>query len=239
MNDKIKPFVWIGKEPHYCMRYAFRQMSTGLTIPAPCKTWRCPKCGIIRAYRLQDKIKALIAMRERWYFMTITIDPKKVTGCNLDMQPDKYTKKCWNIALVSLRRELGKNFSYLWIMEFHKRINEITGELNNPFPHLHFLIDTEIKTELLRKIWTRSGGGYQVDFRPTKNQEEVTGYMCKYLKKEAIHTAKKMALGSRVFGRSRGLKCVAEMEKETKGVSDWIYLKKYMFDKPEKIVDKV
>lgn len=236
MNQEVKqPFIWEGERPHYCRRYAFHQKSTGKNIPAPCNTWKCPHCGIIRAYRLQDKIKALIATKPQWYFMTITIDPKRVTGCNLDMDEDKYAKKCWNTTLRSLKDVMGSTFCYLWIMEYHKKINEATGELNNPFPHLHFLIDTEIDKELLRKIWMRSGGGYQVDFRPTETQNELVGYLCKYLKKEAIHTAKKMAKRSRIFGRSRGLKTVAEMEKETKGVSDWEYIPKYIFDIPLEI----
>lgn len=232
-SKEIKPFVWEGKRPHYCRRYAFHQKSTDKLVPAPCNSWKCPHCAIIKAYRLQDRIKALITMRDEWYFMTITIDPKKVTGCNLDMPKDRFTKKCWNTALRSFRREIGK-FSYLWTMEYHKKVNEKTGKLNNPYPHLHFLIDTKIELELLRTIWQRSGGGYQVDFRPTETKKDLIGYMCKYLKKEALHTAKKMASNSRIWGRSRDLKCVAEMEQQTqvKKESDWEYIAKYMFDIP-------
>jgi len=233
-EEEVKTFHWEGQTPHYCRRYAMLNKKTGLLIPAACKTWRCPACGPMRAYRLQDQIKGLIAMRDKWYLMTLTIDPKIPSGCDLDSPKDQYTKECWHRALRSLQRRVGK-FSFLWIVEFHKARRKSDGRLNNPWPHLHFLIDVNVPLGMLREVWMRAGGGYEVDIRSVETEDQVVGYMCKYLKKESVYTAKQMCSRRRIWGRSRDLKNVIEMEDATKWAteSDWVYIREYMFDQKD------
>ncbi len=228
--SKVKDNLLCGKRLHYCKRYAFFQPSTGKMYPAACKTWKCPVCAPIRAQALMEKMKALMKLNSQWYFMTLTIDPKVPSGCDLDMPPDQYTKMVWHRAHRSLSRI--EKYSYLWVIEFHKKTGK-DGKLNNPYPHMHFLIDAGLEKETIVDIWTRCGGGVQIDIRPAKSQNELTGYMCKYLKKEAIYTARNMLKGSRIWGRSRDLKLVSEMEKETKGVSEWAYLREYIYHTEE------
>lgn len=230
---EVKTFHWDGQTPHYCRRYAVLNTKNGLLVPAACKTWRCPSCGPMRAYRLQGQIVGLIATRPKWYLMTLTIDPKVPSGSDLDMPRDQYTKECWNRAKRSLERAVGK-FSYIWIVEFHKRRGH-DGSLNNPWPHLHFLIDTDVPLGILRTIWMRCGGGFEVDIRDVATQDEVVGYMLKYLKKESVYTAKQMCLRRRIWGRSRDLRSVIEMEDATKWAteSDWIYIREYLFPPAE------
>ncbi|KKK52638.1 hypothetical protein LCGC14_3102870, partial [marine sediment metagenome] len=174
------------------------------------------------------QMKGLIALRPQWYMMTLTVDPKVPGGCSADIPRDQYTKQCWNTAKRSLYRLVG-DMAYVWVVEFHKKLNQATGELNNPYPHLHFLIDKDIAESDLRRIWTRAGGGFEIDIRPADTTETIIGYMLKYLKKEAVYTAKMMARGRRIWGRSRGLKTVKEMERATRGISDWAYIPEYIF----------
>ena len=231
-NENSKDFIWDGLRPHYCKRYAMINNKTGKTFPAACKTWRCPECGPKRAYRLQGKMQSLISLRPKWHFMTITIDPKRPKGCDLDMTYNGYTKMVWHRINVGLSRI--HKFSFMWMMEFHKKIG-IDGKLNNPYPHMHFLVDHEFTVDEIRELSVRCGGGVQVDIRPAQSQEEVIGYMCKYLKKEAIHTARQLSKGARIFGRSRDLKLVSEMSKETKEMSEWSYLPRYIYHTEESL----
>ena len=203
-----------------------------LSYPAACKTWLCPLCGPIRAHDLQARMKALLALRAQWWLMTLTIDPKVPKGCSLDMRKDQYTKWCWNRAQRSIGRAIGP-FAYMWTVEFHTLRNLLTGELNNPFPHLHFLIDKGIEEKVLRPIWMRIGGGFEIDVTEAKTPEHSVGYMLKYLQKQTIYTAVHMAKGSRIWGRSRGLKTVDEIARATRGTSEWGYIPRYIFDTEE------
>ncbi len=228
----VKPFLWEGRIPHYCRRYAWFNARKGLKYPAPCKTWLCPVCGPIRAYDLQAKMKSWLALREKWWLMTLTIDPKVPKGCSLDMRKDQYTKACWHSASPSLKRAVGL-FDYLWTVEFHTKRDPLTGKLYNPYPHLHFLIDKEITEDILRPIWMRIGGGFEIDVTEAKTPEHSVGYMLKYLQKSTIYTAINMAKGSRIWGRSRALKGVDELTRAAKGTTGWCYVPEYIFDTEE------
>ena len=125
-------------------------------------------------------------------------------------------------------------------MEFHKETDQ-EGKLNNPYPHLHFLIDTQIEEYMIRRTWERCGGGFEIDIKAVEAKEDVIGYMCKYLKKESVYNATMLKRCKRIWGRSRDLKTVLEMEKLTADVkeSDWEYLRTYIFRTAESEKEKL
>lgn len=212
LADQYQISLLWDEKPAHCGTSGVFNKRTGECFPVRCKTWRCPSCGPMRAYSVKSKIVDLISPDKVWHFVTLTIDPKIAWRNDPVCEVDTYVKRVWDNAKRSLHREYGR-FSFIWVLEFHKMINAVTGGLNNPYPHLHVLMSVKPDIDRLGEIWSKAGGGVEVDVRAVEDHQKAVGYMCKYLKKDALRTAKKLVKRKRIWGRSRDLLTAEERRK--------------------------
>ncbi len=120
-------------------------------------------------------------------FLTLTLDPKKITGDAV-----QYLNAVFAKLRVYLHREYGLAPQYIRILEFQKNGN----------PHFHILIDRYIARAWIQSAWTAVGGGYMVDIRYV-DVHHVSRYLSKYLTKELLLSA---PLRSRRVTTSRGIR---------------------------------
>lgn len=142
-----------------------------------CNSWTCPRCNILKALRVKYKIKETATLNNLGYFLTLTLDPKKIpTEYYSETKNDthKYITKIFNTFILDLKRKniSNRKIKYIWIMEFQK----------NGRAHLHILINFNDKN-LIRKIWVRVGGGHIMDIQPAQTIEGLSRYLSDYIVK--------------------------------------------------------
>lgn len=182
-----------------------------------CNTWRCSICAPFRARAVRDKFIDLGKLYELNRFLTLTINPKlKVCEVlNTANEKNLYMKKAWLKFRMNLKKQVG-DFQYLWVMEWHKK--------EGSFPHLHVMLSTFIPKNRLTSCWNSAGGGF-LKIKRAKDDEGLARYCCKYMSKDVILSVAPLARGTRIWGRSRGLRTIEEMVRFLQD-SDWILIKK-------------
>jgi hypothetical protein len=111
-------------------------------IRLDCKTWGCAHCGPKRAKRYKAAIRAIAEREQLNKFLTLTLDPAKITG-----SPVRYLRKVFNKFRVYLLRKHGKSIKYIAVLEFQKNGN----------PHLHVLVDRFIRQRWISMVWSALG----------------------------------------------------------------------------------
>jgi hypothetical protein len=172
-----------------------------------CRCWDCSYCGPKRAARYKYAIRDAATELRLTRFLTLTLDPKKVTG-----DPVVYLRECWNKFRVYLRRGYGESPKFIAVLEFQK---EKPG--NPGLPHLHILTDRFIHQEWIKRTWQKIGGGMHVDIRLV-DLHRVANYLSKYLTKDLLLSAPKR---TRRVTTSRGI-C---LNKKTEKKHRWVRLR--------------
>lgn len=154
-----------------------------------CKCWDCPYCGPRKAKQYRYSIRGAAQRHGLCRFLTLTLDPKKVTG-----EPIAYLRLTFNRFRARLHKRFGHAPSYIAVVELQKNGN----------PHLHVLIDRYIEQRWLKSVWEEIGGGFMVDIKFV-DVHRVSAYVSKYLTKELLLSAQK---GTRRITCSRSIKLI-------------------------------
>lgn len=167
MSDYIMPAI--GFEPcpdPWAQGHVFYNRITGKTIPARCKRWTCYACAKINYYKVDWLLSAGLPER----FITLTRAGNSPQEIRTNLQ-----------HLVQGLRRLGLKFEYAAVAELHE----------NGQAHLHILQRGDfIEQELLSEMWERytaksyqGAGSFIVDIRKIQDNQNIKGYLLKYLKK--------------------------------------------------------
>lgn len=143
-----------------------------------CNSWTCPRCNILKALRVKYQIKETAILNDLGYFLTLTLDPKKIPieyYSETRNDTHKYITKIFNTFVLDIKRKTSskEKLKYTWIMEFQK----------NGRAHMHILLNNYIDINLIRKIWVRVGGGHIMDIQPAKTLEGLSRYLSDYVVK--------------------------------------------------------
>lgn len=146
--------------------HIFYNSGTKQVIPARCKKWSCFACAQINYY----KVDWLLSQGEPERFITLSRAGDSPTRISLNLK-----------HLVQALRRKGYEFEYAAVIELHR----------NGQAHIHLLQRGDfIPQRILSKLWRKSTSkGYQgagshiVDIRSIENNQNVKGYILKYLKK--------------------------------------------------------
>lgn len=154
-----------------------------------CNTWNCSYCAPRRARTARVAIRRVAEALELRYFLTLTLDPSKVTNEKLQIP---YLRKCFNKFREYLRRRYGVAPKFICVVELTQR----------GVPHLHILLDRFVPQRWISTVWSKLGGGRIVFIKQVKVQN-VAKYLSKYLTKELLLSAPK---GVRRITTARGIK---------------------------------
>jgi len=166
-----------------------------------CKSLRCPYCRKPKLKTLRSRIAQLACQLQLKRFVTLTLDPKRLTDRK---RTDRYIRQCWRKMRVSLERKFGKTVQFIGVLEFHK----------SGVAHLHLLVGVYIPHAWLSQAWQSIGGGQVVDIRYVE-VHRVTAYLTPYLAGEKIgHTLGLLPPRARIFTTSRGIQ-LSEKRKST------------------------
>jgi len=162
--------------PHPVGFFIIHEGGTSYRIPAPCKSWDCPVCGVQKRLHLADRIHegavrlqndpALLPDHRLLRFLTITQhtdDPLPI------MQG-------WNYLRLLLSNHGYDNLRFFLVKEFTEKGKR----------HLHILINREIPHALLKQLWIQvtDGRSYIIDIRRVSEKiNRPAAYMTKYLTK--------------------------------------------------------
>jgi hypothetical protein len=160
-----------------------------------CKCWECDYCGPRRARRCRKSIANWAAKLGLNRFLTLTLDPKKLSG----EDSTRYLRRTFAKLRSLLHREYGKAFSYICVLQYQK----------NGTAHLHILLNRFVDVEWLRTKWQAVGGGWNV-WIEVVSIRKIVNYVSRYLSQELLLSAPK---GSRRVTTSRDIRL---FEKPTK-----------------------
>lgn len=104
-----------------------------------------------------------------------------------------YIREVWRKFRVTLKRKLGKNVSFISVVELHK----------SGYPHLHALVDQYIPQAWISEAWSGLGGGRVVYIERVKDMRQIGWYLGKYLTKDMLLSP---AGASRRYSSSRNIK---------------------------------
>lgn len=171
--------------PTYCKRipiaaieYSGEEIVKITLSRIACKSWTCPRCNKVKALKVKYLLRETAIINNLGYFLTLTLDPKKVpTGILSDKQNNthKYITTLFNTFITDLKRNTLSNvkLKYIWVLEFQKNGNA----------HLHILFNNFISINLIRRIWVRVGGGHIMYVEPAKTLEGISSYLSDYIVK--------------------------------------------------------
>jgi len=154
-----------------------------------CGSWTCPYCGPRRARRARKRICEVAEGLNLKYFLTLTLNPKKLEHPKLAVPHLRLT---FNAFREYLRREFGVAPTYICVLEFTKK----------GVPHLHVLLDRYIRQQWISRVWEKLGGG-RVVFIKQVTVRRIARYLSKYLTKDLIMSAPK---GTRRITTARSIK---------------------------------
>jgi hypothetical protein len=140
-----------------------------------CKCWSCKHCGPKKAKRYRYLIAELAEKEQLTRFVTLTLDPKKITGNSV-----RHLRCVFNKFRLYLGRRYGGPIKYIAVLEFQQ----------NGIAHLHVLVDRFIPQAWIAETWSALGGGNIVDIRYV-DVHRVARYVSKYLTKELLLSAPK------------------------------------------------
>lgn len=156
----------------------------------PCRSWSCPVCSIRKAKSLRILLTKIAQLNNLTYFITLTLDSRKLTTEEKSDTHAYITKKFNHFKTILNRKkfnyydprikryftfDLSKReiFKYLWVIEFQKNGNA----------HLHVLCNQFLPVIILRKVWEQVGGGHRIDIQNVRSVERVSNYISSYLVK--------------------------------------------------------
>ncbi len=152
-----------------------------------CNSWTCPSCNVKKALRVKYLIKNTVILNNLDYFLTLTLDPKKIPSDFLSIKGNdthRYITKLFNNFIVDLKRKTNNSvekLKYVWVLEFQKNGNA----------HLHILMNKYVDINLIRSIWTRIGGGHIMRVEEIKSLEGISNYVSEYIVKGLKHDLNK------------------------------------------------
>jgi hypothetical protein len=126
------------------------------------------------------------------YFLTLTLDPSKLTKLKDKKEAVRHLRVCFNKFREYLKRLYGVAPSYICVLEFTQK----------GVPHLHILFDRYIPQKWISSTWDQLGGG-RIVFIKQVTVANVSRYLSKYLTKELLLSAPK---GTRRITTARSIK---------------------------------
>jgi hypothetical protein len=157
-----------------------------------CGSWTCSYCGPRKARTARARIRAVAEGLGLRYFLTLTLDPSKLTELENEKQAVAYLRETFNKFRIYLKRLYGSAPSYLCVLEFTQK----------GIPHLHILFDRYISQSWISSTWDRLGGG-RIVFIKQVTVNKIANYLSKYLTKELLLSAPK---GTRRITTARSIK---------------------------------
>lgn len=158
-----------------------------------CNSWTCPNCAPLKAKAIGHMISDVANINNLIYYLTITLDPNKLTPEDIFGSTHKVITKLFNHFLTIIRRKSftyfnirknryykfdlknsGKVLKYVWVIEFTE----------NGLAHMHALFNQFLPVEVLRSVWTHVGGGNQMKIEKAISTQAVTKYIVKYILKD-------------------------------------------------------
>lgn len=158
-----------------------------------CNSWTCPSCAPKKARALGHLIAEVANINNLIYYLTITLDPNKLTPDDIFGSTHKVITKLFNHFLTIIRRKSftyfnikknryfkfdlknsGKVLKYVWVIEFTE----------NGLAHMHALFNQFLPVEVLRTVWTHVGGGNQMYLDKADSTQAVCRYITKYIVKD-------------------------------------------------------
>jgi hypothetical protein len=170
-------------KPRFCNsnKIALLKLTEGQITDAkftriPCNSWTCPNCGIKKALQVKYYFREVIKLNNLAYFLTLTLDPKKIPP-EYKKNTHKYITKIFNHFLTILKRHKANKsqeiLKYVWVIEFQKNGNA----------HMHILLNKYLPIRVVRKLWQHAGGGMQMKVLPIKTLEGISNYISDYIVK--------------------------------------------------------
>ena len=165
----------------------------GVTIPAPCNSWRCPVCGKVKKNKVIDRIhdgQVLLSQDESLHadfrffrFLTLT----------QSIEDDTPIMVAWARFRAYLAKK-GIKLVYFGVKEFTKKGKR----------HLHVLVNKYLRFKDVKHAWilATKGNSYRVWINRV-NVKSGAGYMTKYMSKTLHHEMFKR--GERRYFHSRGI----------------------------------
>ena len=172
-----------------------------IVFPMRCKSWDCPTCRKVKAKDYKARLNVLNDGRRLW-FLTLTYFHST--------SPEESWKNynvAWNRFRTHLVKRIG-SVNYVRILESHK---------NTPYPHLHIILDKNIRPTLLGRMAVAAGFGYQIKNKPITT-EGAFHYVTKYLTKEWTNEE---AWKHRKTYRCRIISCSRGLLSPVKNSSGW------------------
>jgi hypothetical protein len=157
-----------------------------------CGCWHCSYCGPRRARTARYNIQRCAEGLQLRYFLTLTLDPKKLSPSARFAGSVRYMRGVWAKFRVYLRRKYGESPNFICVLEFHE----------NGRPHLHILTDRYMPQAWVSATWSKLGGGRIVDIRRV-TIKNVARYVSKYFTKQVLLSAPK---GARRITSCRAIK---------------------------------
>jgi hypothetical protein len=145
-----------------------------------CGSWGCSYCGPRKARTAKASIRRVAEDLGLRYFLTLTLDPKKLLEMEDKREAVLYLRVCFNKFRIYLKRLYGTAPSYICVLEFTQK----------GIPHLHILFDRYISQQWISSTWDRLGGG-RIVFIKQVTVANVSRYLSKYLTKELLLSAPK------------------------------------------------
>jgi len=137
--------------------------------PVRCKRWSCPVCHELNRARV---ISLARAGKPR-AMLTLTV--RSTDYPSPDEAAEALKRGLRLLRLRLSRHPRFKNFEFLAVFERHK----------SGYPHMHLLIRGDyIPWKVLRGMWERITGSYQVDVRKIDTRGKAAFYVAKYIGKD-------------------------------------------------------
>ena len=172
--------------------------SSELIVRLNCGSWGCSYCGPRKAKVARQAIRRKAEDLGLRYFLTLTLDPSKLTELQDAKQAVTYLRECFNKFRVYLKRLYGENPSYICVLEFTQK----------GLPHLHILFDRYISQQWISSAWDTLGGG-RIVFIKQVAVAKIAHYLSKYLTKELLLSAPK---GTRRITTARSIKLFPKVD---------------------------
>lgn len=203
-----KPFKTKLSPPPFCNRdrIAILQLADGQLKKIKytrrlCNSWTCPGCQIRKAILTKYLLRDVIFMNKLDYFLTLTLDPKKIPSDFKD-NTHEYITKIFNHFITVIKRKKFKYFhkeknryytlnlssqeeklKYVWVIEFQSNGNA----------HLHILFNKFLPIDVIRKVWEHVGGGNMMRIEKIKSLIGISNYVSDYIVKGVSEHSKQVS----------------------------------------------
>jgi hypothetical protein len=203
-------------KPYFCKngKVAFLHAEKGVIKNAkftrvPCNSWTCPDCYLHKALYIKYYFREVIQLNNLAYFLTLTLDPKKIPS-EYANNTHKYITKIFNHFITILKRDKANQsldiLKYVWVIEFQKNGNA----------HMHILLNKYLPITVVRKLWMHVGGGIQMKILPIKTLEGMSNYISDYIVKGIKGEREEKPYGFNYFERRYSISRSCKRPEKTK-----------------------